>query len=84
MCTCCVPETLSLGLGSFQFLHIKKVLSKFFPEVFPHPYKYSEDFVFLTHFPAKDYFSFLTILYPMAEMKIDIRGDMILKKQYGR
>ena len=32
----------------------------------------------------KNYFILRTILYPIAEIKIDINGDIKLKKQYGK
>ena len=31
-----------------------------------------------------NYLDFLTILYPIAAIKIDIKGDKRLKKQYGK
>ena len=31
-----------------------------------------------------NYLDFLTILYPIAAIKIDIKGESRLKKQYGR
>mgnify|MGYP003407523995 FL=1 len=38
----------------------------------------------LTLTNIKNYFDFLAILYPIIAMKMDMSGEMRLKRQYGR